>query len=183
MVYAYLVARYSRMLEESFYAHRPAEYLWLIFFIGSTLIALASFKQTAFPFLGPYLSNALVYIWARRNPDIQISFLGLFVFSAPYLPWAMMLFSAVMKSSGSPKGELIGIFVGHVYFFLEDIYPSIAKNGSRPLAPPWLWFRRTEQQQEGQEQVQEAREEQVAVAAQPPAPAPGNDEAQLAEAD
>lgn len=135
------------MLEESFYAHKTGEYMWLIFFIGSTLVGIASFKQTGFQFLGPYLSNALVYLWARRNPDVQLSFLGLFVFSAPYLPWVMMLFSAVVKSS-SPKGELIGIFVGHIYFFLEDIYPSISKNGSRPLAPPWLWFKARDEVEE-----------------------------------
>lgn len=151
MVYAYFVARYSRMLEESFYAHKTGEYLWLIFFISSTLIGIVSFipasSSSSFPFLGPYLSNALVYIWARRNPDIQLSFLGLFVFSAPYLPWVMMIFSAVVNSS-SPKGELIGIFVGHIYFFFEDIYPSISNNGSRPLAPPWLWFQRIQTEEE-----------------------------------
>jgi len=28
-----------------------------------------------------------VYVWSRRNPFVQMSFLGLFNFTAPYLPW------------------------------------------------------------------------------------------------
>lgn len=28
-----------------------------------------------------------VYVWARRNEYVRISFLGLFQFRAPFLPW------------------------------------------------------------------------------------------------
>lgn len=139
IMYAYFVARYSRMLEESFYLNRASQYMWLIAVIATSIVVLASFLPLgALPFLGPYLANALVYIWARRNPQEQLSLMGLFAFSAPYLPWVLMLFSAVVKSS-SIKGELLGVFVGHMVFFLEDIYPSIS-GGVRVLRPPWEYF-------------------------------------------
>lgn len=131
------------MLEESFYAHKTAEYVWLVLLISSMLLTISSCFSSAPLFLGPYLSNALVYLWARRNPDVQLSFLGLFVFSAPYLPWVMMVYSAVMKSS-SPKSEILGIVVGHLIFFFEDIYPSLTKSGVRIVGPPWLWFEKKE---------------------------------------
>lgn len=91
------------------------------------------------PFLGSPLSFSLVYIWARRNPSVRLSFLGLFIFSAPYLPWVLLLFSLVLNNS-LPKDDLLGIVVGHIYYYFSDIYPRIA-NGSRPLDPPELWRR------------------------------------------
>ena len=66
----------------------------------------------------------MVYVWARRNPYVRMSFLGLFSFNAPYLPWVLLSFSVVLGNSATI--DLIGIIVGHVYYFLEDVYPRIA---------------------------------------------------------
>ena len=64
------------------------------------------------PFLGSALSSSLVYIWSRRNPETRLSFLGLLVFTAPYLPWVLMAFSLVLHGS-VPKDEICGVIVGH----------------------------------------------------------------------
>ena len=64
------------------------------------------------PFLGSALSSSLVYIWSRRNPETRLSFLGLLVFTAPYLPWVLMAFSLVLHGS-VPKDEICGVVVGH----------------------------------------------------------------------
>lgn len=71
-------------------------------------------------FLGSPLSFSLVYIWARRNPGVRLSFLGLFVFSAPYLPWVLLGFSLVLHNQ-IPKEDLSGIAVGHGGFTLRTI--------------------------------------------------------------
>ena len=63
-------------------------------------------------FLGSPLSFFLTYIWARRNPSVRLSFLGLFVFSAPYLPWVLLGFSLVLHNQ-LPKENLLGIAIGH----------------------------------------------------------------------
>jgi Derlin-2/3 len=33
-----------------------------------------------------------VYVWSRRNTNVTMSFLGLFNFTAPYLPWVILGF-------------------------------------------------------------------------------------------
>ena len=66
----------------------------------------------------------MVYVWARRNPFVRMSFLGLFAFTAPYLPWVLLSFSVLLGNSAMI--DLIGIVVGHVYYFMEDVYPTIA---------------------------------------------------------
>ena len=57
----------------------------------------------------------MVYVWARRNPYVRMSFLGLFSFNAPYLPWVLLSFAVVLGNSATI--DLIGIIVGHVYYF------------------------------------------------------------------
>lgn len=64
------------------------------------------------PFLGTALSSSLVYIWSRRNPEVRMSFLGLLVFTAPYLPWVLLGFGMLVHGQ-VPKDELCGIVVGH----------------------------------------------------------------------
>ena len=91
------------------------------------------------PFLGHPLSSTLVYIWSRRNPDTLMSFLGLLVFRAPYLPWVLMGISFVLHGT-VPRDEFMGVVIGHVWYFFNDVYPPL-HGGARPLDPP-MWWRR-----------------------------------------
>lgn len=59
----------------------------------------------------------MVYVWGRRNEHVRMSFLGLFPFTAPYLPWVLFSFSILLGNSATT--DLIGIIVGHMYYFLE----------------------------------------------------------------
>ena len=61
-----------------------------------------------------------------------MSFLGLFNFTAPYLPWVLLIFSVMLGSS--PLVDLLGMVVGHIYFFFEDVYPVVS--GRRLLRTP-----------------------------------------------
>ncbi|KAJ8111843.1 hypothetical protein OPT61_g5662 [Boeremia exigua] len=84
----------------------------------------------------------------------MLSFLGLLVFKAPYLPWVLLGFSVVMHGT-VPKDEMCGIVVGHsmpslsprrpklilaVWYYFNDIFPPL-HNGRSPLDPPAWWIR------------------------------------------
>ncbi|CAG8756052.1 20988_t:CDS:2, partial [Gigaspora margarita] len=84
------------------------------------------------PFLGSPLAFTLVYIWSRRNPFIRLNFVGLFVFSAPFLPWVLLGFSLLLNNV-FPTGDMMGIAVGHVYYFFEDVWPNERNSGGRRL--------------------------------------------------
>jgi Derlin-2/3 len=49
-------------------------------------------KAPSLLFLAPSLAFAIVYVWSRRNTNVTMSFLGLFNFTAPYLPWVILGF-------------------------------------------------------------------------------------------
>jgi len=109
LLHVFFLQRYSRLLEESA-GRSPAQYSWLLAY--ATVLLLCMSPIFSLPFLGQGLSSTLVYIWSRRNPDTRLSFLGLVVFRAPFLPWVLILFSFVTHNT-IPKDEICGIVVGH----------------------------------------------------------------------
>lgn len=108
-----------------------------------TISGLASFS-TNLHFLGHALTFMMTYVWGRRNEDVKMVFLGFLHFNAPYLPWVMLTFSALLGHSITM--DLIGICVGHVYYFLEFVYPIMCDirgwKARRIMEPPaflhWL---------------------------------------------
>lgn len=117
-------------------------------------------------FMASSLTFMIVYIWAKRNPGMQIrygarvsrahvhtyahapthartppcSLLGLVAFTAPYLPWVLLIFSMLLGQDVT--ADALGIAVGHAYYFLADVYPALAAaRGWRMtslLATPYL---------------------------------------------
>lgn len=48
--------------------------------------------------------------------------ISLFFFQAPFLPWVLFIFSLLLGNTVIV--DLLGMGVGHLYFFLEDVFPS-----------------------------------------------------------
>eukprot|EP00217_Crustomastix_stigmatica_P014534 CAMPEP_0183801916 /NCGR_PEP_ID=MMETSP0803_2-20130417/29073_1 /TAXON_ID=195967 /ORGANISM="Crustomastix stigmata, Strain CCMP3273" /LENGTH=212 /DNA_ID=CAMNT_0026046647 /DNA_START=129 /DNA_END=763 /DNA_ORIENTATION=- len=128
----FFLARYCRMLEEGCFRGRSADFLFMLLFGAALLTCAAPFVNVQF--LGSSLTFMMVYVWARRNEHTNMSFLGLFNFTAPYLPWVLLLFSMMLGSS--PVVDLLGMGAGHTYYFLEDYYPRMS--GRRVLRTPGL---------------------------------------------
>ncbi|XP_017744984.1 derlin-3 isoform X2 [Rhinopithecus roxellana] len=132
------VFRYCRMLEEGSFRGRTADFVFMFLFGGVlmtstlTLAQLLGFLGSLF-FLGQALMAMLVYVWSRRSPRVRVNFFGLFTFQAPFLPWALMGFSLLLGNS--ILVDLLGIAVGHIYYFLEDVFPN-QPGGKRLLLTP-----------------------------------------------
>lgn len=84
-------------------------------------------------FLGQAFTIMLVYVWSRRNPFIRMNFFGILNFLAPYLPWALLGFSVILGNT--IWVDLMGMAVGHIYYFLEDVFPE-QRGGFRILKTP-----------------------------------------------
>lgn len=56
------------------------------------------------------LWSGQVYVWGRRHPYVSLSFLGIFNFTAPYLPWVLLAFSVILRSS--PVVDILGMVAG-----------------------------------------------------------------------
>lgn len=64
-----------------------------------------------------------VYVWARRHQYVTLSFLGIFTFSAPYLPWVLLAFSVVLRSS--PVVDLMGMLAG-IGIAMSDAHTTLS---------------------------------------------------------
>jgi Derlin-2/3 len=160
--HVFFMQRYSRLLEEAS-GRSPAHFSWLLLYACASLICIS--PLVSIPFLGQSLSSTLVYIWSRRNPDTRLSFLGLLVFTAPYLPWVLMGFSLILHGT-IPKDEIMGVVIGHIWYFFCDVYPPL-HNGHRPFDPPGWWVRLFERRP--REETADAINHEIPI---PPAPVP-----------
>lgn len=125
--------RYCRMLEETSFRGRTADFVFMFLFGGLLMTILALFVSLVF--LGSAFTIMLVYVWSRRNPYVRMSFFGLLNFQAPYLPWVLLGFSLLLGNSIIV--DLMGIAIGHMYFYLEDVFPQ-QPGGFRILKTPSL---------------------------------------------
>ncbi|KAI9906000.1 hypothetical protein PsorP6_014025 [Peronosclerospora sorghi] len=103
------------LLEEGSFRGRTADFVYMLLLGSVVMILVAPFVNIHF--LGSSLTFMMVYLWGRRNEHVRMSFLGLFPFTAPYLPWVLFSFSILLGNSATT--DLIGIIVGHTYYFLE----------------------------------------------------------------
>jgi Derlin-2/3 len=93
----------------------------MMFLFGATItLVIAYFANLIF--LGHAFTLMLVYVWSRRNPLVHMNFFGVLNFRAPLLPLVILGFSLLLGNS--VQIDLIGISVGHVYYFLEDVFPN-----------------------------------------------------------
>lgn len=169
----YFLVRYSRMLEESRHFNgKSSDFFWMLCFGVVVICLLAPFLHVTF--FGSSLTFMMVYVWARRNEHAVLGFLGLFPFRAPYLPWVLLTFSAVVGNNAlySIIVDGLGMLAGHLYFYLMDVLPKVAKiRGWRGLddaeqggllqAPIWVKWMFGETDMFGREvlrEVDDARE-------------------------
>ncbi|KAE9594671.1 hypothetical protein Lal_00037410 [Lupinus albus] len=141
LFHMFFLARYCKLLEENSFRGRAYDFLYMLLF-GATVLTGIVLLGGMIPYLSEsfgkiiFLSNSLtfmmVYVWSRQNPFIHMNFLGLFTFTAAYLPWVLLGFSVLVGASAWV--DLLGMIAGHAYYFLEDVYPRMT--GRRPLKTP-----------------------------------------------
>jgi hypothetical protein len=59
----------------------------------------------------------------------------LLYFQAPYLPWVLLGFSVLLGNA--IWVDLMGMAVGHTYYFVEDVFPN-QRGGFRLLTTPQI---------------------------------------------
>ena len=96
-----------------------SDFLFMILFGMALLIILAYFFDL-FNMSEPLL-YMFMYVWSRKNPETISNIFG-FKFKAIYLPWAYIVIRVLM--GGQPTMPLMGIAVGHIYYFIINVLPD-----------------------------------------------------------
>ena len=66
---------------------------------------------------------SILYVWCQLNKDTIVNFWFGTQFKAMYLPWVLFGFNMIIAGGGVM--ELVGILIGHMYFFLMFKYPQV----------------------------------------------------------
>ncbi|XP_044263855.1 derlin-1 [Tribolium madens] len=120
LINLYFLYNYSRRLEEGVYAGKPADYFFLLIFNWICCVIVGLLLEM--PLLLDPMILSVLYIWCQLNKDTIVNFWFGTRFKAMYLPWVLLAFNMVI--SGGGVQELIGILIGHLYFFLMFKYPQ-----------------------------------------------------------
>jgi Derlin-2/3 len=84
----------ASQLERHHYRGKTASFLWMIVLMIVTHLVMAwllfYYNIHRILFLGPAFSFGIVYVWSRKSQHVQMNFLGLFPFQAPYLPLVIL---------------------------------------------------------------------------------------------
>nr|DAD18424.1 TPA_asm: hypothetical protein HUJ06_019887 [Nelumbo nucifera] len=129
-----MIARYGVLLEKGPFDKRTADFLWMMIFGALSLLVSAAVPFLWNTFMGVSLVFMLVYVWAREFPNAKINIYGVVTLKGFYLPWAMLALDLIF---GSPlKPDILGIVVGHLYYFLSVIHPL---TGGRDILKTPVW--------------------------------------------
>jgi len=130
----YFLYQYCRRLEEADYQGKPADMAYMLMVLFSTTIAVGLVMNMGVLFKVPII--AVIYVWCNLNKDQIVPFYFGLKVPAQYLPWVLCLFSMVVGGSGMT--ELLGIFVGHVYYFFKFRYAQDFGGPDLLETPMWL---------------------------------------------
>lgn len=132
----YFLYSYSTRLETGLFDGRPADYLFMILF-NCIILLIIGFLVPLRLLMDPLVLSVL-YVWCQVNKDMIVQFWFGMQFKAMYLPWVLAVFNMILQGGGFM--ELIGIFVGHLYFFLMFKYPQDF-GGRRFLTTPSILYK------------------------------------------
>jgi Derlin-2/3 len=101
-----------------------ADFLYMVVLGCAMFILLAVFERSlglGMQIMSEPILYYILYVWSRKEPDNVVNMWG-FKFKALYLPWVYMGLRVLM--SGSITHMLVGVAVGHIYYFLVDVVPN-----------------------------------------------------------
>lgn len=114
----YIFYNYGKQLSLSTFQNRPADeaFMYCVLIVACNVVGWL-FGRVAFYYI---VINAVIYVWAMCNREVQAKFYFGITMKAAYLPWAMAAFGFLLQEDVS---GFLGIVAGHIYFFLKYKWP------------------------------------------------------------
>jgi len=108
------------------------DFLYFVLLASSVMLVCAHWLSILF--LSECLFMCLMYLMSKRNRHEHFALIGLPMIRIPatYLPYLILIL-------GVTNERLLGMAIGHVYFYLEDVYPRLpTSKGRKCLRTPYL---------------------------------------------
>lgn len=83
------------------------------------------------------LTYYVIYIWSKHHPNQHVNILGIMNIKAPYLPYTYLLMGyALNNGEVIPMDIVCGMVVGHIYYYLTCVVPTVLGHGRAVLYTP-----------------------------------------------
>lgn len=137
LIRIYFLFVYSKQLEIGVFFGRPANYAWFLTFVSIFTLVFS----TLFPSFinGGGLLTAIIHLWGRHATNVTVSLYGFIQIPAKYLSLAMIGLDIII-SGGVATSDILGLLGGHLYYFLDSVYPAMP-DGKQLIFVP-MWFER-----------------------------------------
>lgn len=122
--------RYERNPYNTGAGGTSSDYLYMVILAMGVLMSLDYFMPSGYH--SESLLYTIMYVWSRRDPETIVKFF-VFNFKAVYVCWVYCAMRMLM--GGDIFMILMGIFTGHLYFFLVDVQGAA---GSYIRTPGWV---------------------------------------------
>ncbi|KAH9586200.1 Derlin [Trypanosoma melophagium] len=129
-----ILIMYSNYNEKFDFMGKSGDFVWMWLFMITIVTVVGLFIGLYFTSFS--LMMALCWVFCKRHPEMNLT-LFVFEFRAAVFPWVLLLFHVIM--GGAFMEDIVGIVIGHLYYFLKDVFPET--HGMNPLRTP-AWFLR-----------------------------------------
>lgn len=119
------------MLEVMMFQGQLPEFLNFILICCLMLLLVA--PMLSLYFLSDALFMCIMYLLSKRNRQGRFMLIGLPVdIPSTFMPYVFLMF-------GFNKSKIIGMILGHIYYYFEDVFPNLpTSQGFRLLKPNFL---------------------------------------------
>ena len=111
------------------------------FYLLPHIISPSSSHHTFhYRFFHRHLTFYILYIWSKHYPQNNVNLFGV-VMSAAYLPYAHLVMGyALSNGEVIPMDMIHGMFVGHLYYYLACVVPTVLGRGRVVIWTPGVWI-------------------------------------------
>lgn len=129
LIHLFALFQNSKMLEVMMFQGQIAEFLYFILLSCSVMLLIAPALNLTF--LSESLFMCLTYILSKKHREGRFAFIGLPInIPSAFLPYVFLLF-------GIDRTRIIGMLIGHIYYYFEDVLPLLpTSKGFKLLSPP-----------------------------------------------
>jgi len=132
----YILVKYFGLIETEYYqGQRGLADLLFICGFGAGVMILVAYFWDGLILLGPAMTFMILYIWSRKDPYRQVVIWS-FRFPAWQFPFVLLIIAVIMGNN--PMLDILGIVVGHLYYFLSDVVPRVY-NLQVVKTPEWMY--------------------------------------------
>ena len=115
----FFLYRHMKQLEEEEFRGRRADLIWMLVLLCVGILILGGIGHQVF--LSEALLMSILYVWSRKFPDVNMTFMFGLRFKSQYLVWVLTIYHFIL---GAPIWQdVIGIVCGHIYWFCADVLP------------------------------------------------------------